>query len=136
MKTNKILVVVTVVALALAGFFLYKSLGSNSELVSATPGTQPIENYTPAIKYNGGIYSELPIQTTSTLTSADITTAALTVTTTNTATSSSSFGCVAVAGTSTATQIRLVLSTVATSSPTMRGTNTVGLVGWQYGTCP
>lgn len=34
----------------------------------ATPGTNPIENYSPAVKYNGGIYSALPIQTTSDLT--------------------------------------------------------------------
>lgn len=34
----------------------------------ATPGTNPIENYQPAIKYNGGIYTALPIQTTSDLT--------------------------------------------------------------------
>lgn len=34
----------------------------------ATPGTQPIENFVPVAKYNGGIYSALPIQTTSDLT--------------------------------------------------------------------
>lgn len=31
------------------------------------PGTLPIENYNPEVKQNGGIYSALPIQTTSDL---------------------------------------------------------------------
>ena len=30
-------------------------------------GTKPIENYVPVVKYNEGLYTELPIQTTSTL---------------------------------------------------------------------
>lgn len=139
---NKLIIGISVVALILAGIALYNTLGSSSDTVGATPGSLLIEQYDPYVNQNGGIKSALPIQTTSTVTAADITAGAttlsgtLTVTTTNTATSSASFGCVAVAGTSTATQVRLVLSTVATSSPTMRGTNTVGLVGWQYGTCP
>lgn len=40
----------------------------------ATPSTNnPIESGTPIVKYNGGIYSELPIQTTSDITAANIT---------------------------------------------------------------
>jgi hypothetical protein len=39
----------------------------------ATPGTNPIENYQPVVKYNGGIYSALPIQTTSDITAANVT---------------------------------------------------------------
>ncbi len=39
----------------------------------ATPGTNAIEGYQPAIKYNGGYYSALPIQTTSDVTGATAT---------------------------------------------------------------
>ena len=55
--------------------------------------------------------------------------------TSNAATSTAVVGCVQTTATSTATPIRLVYSSIATSSPTF-GTNTIGLVGWQYGTCP
>ena len=73
MKNNKLIVGISVVALILAGIALYKVLNVGSDAVSATPGSLPIENYVPVVKQNGGIYSELPIQTTSTLTAADAT---------------------------------------------------------------
>lgn len=38
----------------------------------ATPGTNAVENYQPVVKYNGGIYSALPIQTTSDITGVGI----------------------------------------------------------------
>lgn len=60
----------------------------------------------------------------------------LVVTTSNTATSTTQVGCIQTVATSTATAIRIVYSTIATSSPTYTGSNTIGLVGWQYGTCP
>ena len=60
----------------------------------------------------------------------------LTVTTANTATSTATIGCVQTYATSTATAVRMVIGSIATSSTSYGGTNTVGLVGWQYGTCP
>lgn len=60
----------------------------------------------------------------------------ITLPTSDTATSTIALGCIQTTATSTATAIRLVIGSVATSSATYRGTNTVGLVGWQYGTCP
>lgn len=67
--------------------------------------------------------------------SATTTTKNITVTTTNSATSTVQVGCIQMTATSTATPIRLVIGKVATSSVTYRGTNTVGLMGWQYGKC-
>lgn len=61
---------------------------------------------------------------------------ALTLTTSNSATSTAIVGCIQTYATSTATAIRQVYSTIATTSPTTAGSNTIGLVGWQYGTCP
>lgn len=58
------------------------------------------------------------------------------ITTTNAATSTISLGCVQTTATSTATPIKLVIGSIATSSATYSGTNTIGLVGWQYGYCP
>lgn len=60
----------------------------------------------------------------------------LTVTTSNTATSTATIGCVQTYATSTATAVRMVIGSIATSSTSYGGTNTVGLVGWQYGACP
>ena len=60
----------------------------------------------------------------------------LNVITSDAATSTTALGCVQTVATSTATPIRVVYSTIATSSPTYTGTNTIGLVGWQYGNCP
>lgn len=59
-----------------------------------------------------------------------------TVTTSNSATSTATVGCLQTYATSTATAIRLVLGSIATSSGSYDGVNTVGLVGWRYGTCP
>lgn len=60
----------------------------------------------------------------------------LEVTTSNTATSTAIVGCHQTYATSTATAIRLVIGSIATSSTSYDGTNTVGLVGWRYGSCP
>ncbi len=59
-----------------------------------------------------------------------------TFTTTNTATSTVVVGCIQTTATSTASPVRLVFSSIATSSPTFNPSNTIGLVGWQFGTCP
>lgn len=77
MKTNKLIVIAVVVALILGGIAFIRTGGFGSfggdELANAAPGTTlPIENYVPVVKYNGGIYSELPIQTTSDITSAGL----------------------------------------------------------------
>lgn len=60
----------------------------------------------------------------------------VTLTTANTATSTATIGCVQTYATSTATSVRLVIGSIATSSTSYGGTNTIGLVGWQYGACP
>lgn len=54
----------------------------------------------------------------------------------NAATSSETVGCIQTTATSTVTPIRFVISSIATSSVTFGGISTIGLVGWQYGTCP
>lgn len=73
MKTNKIVIVGLVVALVLAGIAFYKTLGGSSDLASATPGSLLIEQYDPYVNQNGGINSALPIQTSSTVTAANVT---------------------------------------------------------------
>lgn len=59
----------------------------------------------------------------------------LIVTTTNAATSTVSLGCIQTTATSTATPVKLVLSSIATSSVGY-GQTTTALVGWTYGYCP
>lgn len=59
----------------------------------------------------------------------------LIVTTTNSATSTLQIGCIQTVATSTATPVRLMLSSIATSSVGY-GETTTALVGWRYGTCP
>lgn len=56
--------------------------------------------------------------------------------TSNSATSTAALGCIQTYATSTATAVRFVIGSIATSSTSYTGTNTIGLVGWQYGTCP
>src|SRR3990167_928340 len=57
--------VLAVFVVLVGGYFIFRS---DSSLPSGAPtGTLSIENYVPAILYNGGYYSELPIQTTSDL---------------------------------------------------------------------
>lgn len=81
-----------------------------------------------------------PVEVKSTFGSVDpaayTTFTSLNVATSNSATSTTAVGCVQTVATSTATAIRLVYSSIATSSATYSGTNTIGLVGWQYGNCP
>lgn len=59
----------------------------------------------------------------------------LTVTTSNTATSTTAVGCIQTTATSTATPVRLVIGSSGATT-THQGTNSVGVVGWQYGSCP
>lgn len=99
-----------------------------------------IENYMPYVRINGGINSALPIQTSSTVTSAGMTssatstfadvvqTSAATTTLKVLSTSSTQGGCVQVNATSTNTNVRLMFSTIATSTYN-------GYVVWSYGTC-
>lgn len=154
MKT-KIFPIIAVVALIVSVIAIWPRVSS----IGAAGGLL-IENYIPAIMYNGGYASAKPI----TLSGADgdITTGddltvtdeafvlndltvtddvnivgrLLNVSSSNTSTSTITVGCYESNATSSATAVRLVFSTVATSSPTYTGTNTVGLIGWQYGNCP
>lgn len=142
---NKIIIGISVVALILAGIAFVRTTSFGvDDSVGATPGTALlIENYVPAVKYNGGTYSELPIQTTSTLTAGDLTSGdatfnggsgAIVVTSSNTATSTISVGCIQTAPTSTATQIKMTFNTSSATSTTNGTAN--GFVTWNYGTCP
>lgn len=73
MKTNKFIVIAVVVALILGATAIYRTLGHGVDgLAAATPGSLLIEQYSPYVNQNGGISSALPIQTTSTVTAADI----------------------------------------------------------------
>lgn len=73
-KGSKITLVIAILALIVAIIAVWPSPVGQIDLAQATPGTQlPIEQYVPAVLYNGGIYSTLPIQTTSTLTAGDVT---------------------------------------------------------------
>lgn len=65
-KLTPVIAVIVVVALvSIAITYLTKT--SDTVIVGAI-GTNPVENYIPIIKYNDGYYSELAIQTTSTIT--------------------------------------------------------------------
>ena len=106
-------------------------------------GNQLIEQYDPYVRYNGGINSALPIQTSGTLTGGALTAAAatfsgnVTVTTSNSATSSATVGCVNTYATSTATAIKLFPGAInASASTTYTGGTVGGFVVWAYGTCP
>lgn len=94
----------------------------------ATPSTNPIEGYVPAIKYNGGYYSALPIQTTSDITGVVITGTTgvftdLTVTNAITAPSSRSVTNSALVGAT-------VALTAAQSGQTFNNRSTSGSPSW------
>lgn len=95
-------------------------------------GLKLAENYDPYIRYNGGYYSLLPIQTTGALSTGG----PFTVTTSNSATSTTAVGCIQTTATSTATPIRLVIGSTLQASTTFQGTNSNFSVFAQYGTCP
>lgn len=61
---------------------------------------------------------------------------ALEITTSNSATSTVDVGCIETTATSTATKIRLLIGSIATTSPSHTGNNSVGHVLWGYGSCP
>jgi len=66
---------------------------------------------------------------------ATISGGSLSLTSSNTATSSATVGCIRTYATSTATSVRLVIGSSGATT-THSGTPAVGVVGWQYGTCP
>lgn len=61
--THKGVTAVLIIALALC-------IGFSVVSVAGAIGTNPVENYVPAVKFNAGLYSALPIQTTSSITAA------------------------------------------------------------------
>lgn len=152
MSNKKVIIVVAVAALlAVIGMFVSRYHGNT--LVGATPGSNAIENYVPAILYNGGYYSALPIQTSSDITGATITGTSIVGPVTSTATStfadvtmtssattslkilsssSTQGGCIQANATSTATNIKLIFGAQATTT----GVGSFnGQVFWSYGTC-
>lgn len=64
-----------------------------------------------------------------------LSTGPLTVTSTNSATSTTQLGCIQTTATSTATPIRIVIGSSGATT-TFQGASSVGVVGWQYGSCP
>lgn len=107
-----------------------------------------VENYIPVIRQQNGYNSTLPITLSGA--SGDITTGddltvtddatisggTFTLTTSNSATSTATIGCVQTYATSTATPVRLLIGSIATTSPSHTGNNSVGHVLWGYGSCP
>ena len=131
-KITKLLPIVQTVLLVAIVLMLVGSQSANSANLGASgtrfPNGISADSTSPSAGQVRG--------TTLTTTGASTLGGTVTVTTSNTATSSLIAGCMQMYATSTATSVRLVLSTVATSSPTYTGTNAIALVGWQYGTCP
>lgn len=68
---NKIAIVLSVLALVLSGYAV-ASLPSMSSPTLGAVGVKLIEQYDPYVKYNGGINTALPIQTSSFLTSSTL----------------------------------------------------------------
>lgn len=149
MKNKSLVIaVVALVVAVVAGIIAVAVPKQESAEAVGAIGTNAIENYVPAIKYNDGYYSELDITTTGTITGASIsgavsastltTTATstlggnLVITTSNTATSTAIIGCIQSYATSTATPWRWL--TVASSTQIAPGYN--GLILAQYGNCP
>jgi len=148
---NKNITIVAVVALVIAVVGVALSLFWNSSATVGAIGTNPVENYIPIIKQNEGYYSELPVQTTSTITATGAITGGslvgpVTATATSTfadvtmtssattslkilSTSSTQGGCIQINATSTNTSLRLMLSPLGATS-TFGGT-----VYFDYGTC-
>lgn len=79
MKNKIILTVVAVVALIVGTVVITRAVVTDTPALGI--GTNPIENYVPAIKYNDGYYSLLDITTTGNFTVAGITTTGATVNT-------------------------------------------------------
>lgn len=139
------------VSLVLSVMGIYISWSSSLPLTATygSLGVKLAENYDPYIRYNGGYYSNLPIQTTSTFAAGATTiTGTLTVSatstlngnlnvvTSNTATSSIQVGCIQTVATSTLTPIAVTFSTIATTTTMANGLSNNGFVLWQYGKCP
>lgn len=111
--------VVAILALVLSGIAL---VGGNN---------QPVENVgASGTRFPNGISAD----TTSPV-RGQIRGSSLTITTTNTATSTASVGCIQTTATSTATPIRFVIGSSGATT-TYQGAQSVGVVGWQFGSCP
>lgn len=121
---------VVMIALMLVG-------GNQSASVGATGTRFPNGISADSTSPSAGQVRGTTITTTglATLASATVT-GTLTQSTSNSATTTAALGCVQTTATSTATPIRFVIGSIATSSTSYTGTNTIGLVGWQYGSCP
>ncbi len=128
MKNQKVIIGISVVALILAGIAFYRTNGVSMDLTQATPGTSLlIENYVPVVKYNGGIYSELPMQTTSDITAVTIngtTFAGTTLTGTTLAlTGSSTIGTALNATNATSTLSDVTMGSAATTTLKIQSTS-------------
>lgn len=144
MIKNFIIPGIAVTAIVVSIFTLF---ATRPQMRAGTAGGLLIENYIPAILYNDGYKSEREIVLSGA--NGDITTGddltvtddvtvsggSMTITTTNSATSTLSLGCIQTTATSTLTPVRFVIGSSGATT-THQGSNSVGVVGWQYGTCP
>lgn len=60
----------------------------------------------------------------------------MTLTTSNTATSTLKVGCIQMNATSSATTVRITFGPAGNATTTSQGSNSNGIVAWQFGTCP
>lgn len=134
---NKITTAISILALVISvivGFIALKTSGVSF----GAAGNQLIEQYIPYVLYNGGINTNLPIETGDDLT---VDGGSATITSSNTATSTLTAGCFQTYATSTASPVKFLLGSSFTSTTTFpSGTNlsagSGGLVAWDFGNCP
>lgn len=130
-STSKVSFIVAMVAVVIAIIALFVSAtASSSAAFGATNAPTRFPNG--YLDTGGGYY----VDGSAVVNGSGSLVGTISQTTSNAATSTAVMGCVQTYATSTATAVRLVLSTIASTSPTYSGTNTIGFVGWQYGTCP
>jgi len=60
-KKDKIVIGIAVITLVLSGLVAFKLFVPQTSQFGAT-GNQPVENYIPVIRYNGGFFTELPFR--------------------------------------------------------------------------
>lgn len=146
MKQN-IALVVAFIALVLGAWAVFSNSSMHTDggqsFGATSAGNLLAENYLPFVMYNGGYQSAKDISTTADVYGTDLFAAddlvvsggSVVVTTTNAATSSSALGCIQTVATSTATPVRLVIGTSGATT-SYQGASSVGVVGWQFGSCP
>ena len=151
---KKTLTIAALVVVAVIVAFVIGRLSAPKPEITAsgsTPtSTQLIEDYVPIVKYNGGLHTALPIQTTSDFTASAATFSStltgtsatlsgdITQSTSNTSTTTFAGGCIQTTATSTDTPVRFVLQATTTIGNSVQGSSATNnfVVLAQYGSCP